>query len=75
MSVPSCICRTSVKGKFKLIMFILLGEDLIAEINDIRASVGAFTDTPNGAWMGCRGSKPIYGGYPCRHGLYLQLFA
>jgi len=41
------------------------GEDLIAEINDIRASVGAFTDTPNGAWMGCRGSKPIYGGYPC----------
>ena len=41
------------------------GEDLIGEINDIRASVGAFIDTPNGVWMGCRGSKPIYGGYPC----------
>ena len=42
-----------------------LGQDLIAEINDIRASVGAFIDTPNGLWMGCRGTKPMYGGYPC----------
>lgn len=41
------------------------GEDLIAEANDIRASVGSFTDTPNGAWIGCKGSKPFYGGYPC----------
>ena len=45
---------------------MFLGADLIAEINDIRASVGAFIDTPNGLWMGCRGSKPMYGGYPCR---------
>ncbi len=41
------------------------GEDVIAEINDLRASTGAFADTPNGAWIGCRGSKPIFGGYPC----------
>lgn len=41
------------------------GEDLIGEVNDLRATTGAFVDTPNGVWIGCRGSKPIYGGYPC----------
>jgi hypothetical protein len=41
------------------------GDDLIDEINDIRASTGSFTDTPNGAWIGCKGTKPFYGGYPC----------
>ena len=43
----------------------LLGEDLIAKVVDLRASLGTFTDTKVGRWIGCLGSKPIYGGYPC----------
>ena len=43
----------------------LRGEDLISEISDIRATTGSFTDTPNGVWIGCKGSKPFHGGYPC----------
>ena len=43
----------------------LRGEDLISEINDIRAATGSFTDTPHGVWIGCKGSKPFHGGYPC----------
>ena len=43
----------------------LRGEDLISELNDIRAATGSFADTPNGAWIGCKGSKPFHGGYPC----------
>ena len=41
------------------------GEDLIAEINDLRASTGAFIDTPKGLWIGCKGSEVKFGGYPC----------
>ena len=41
------------------------GQDLISEVNDIRAETGSFADTPTGAWIGCKGSKDIYGGYPC----------
>ena len=42
-----------------------IGEDLIAKVVDLRASLGTFTDTKVGRWIGCLGSKPIYGGYPC----------
>ena len=44
---------------------VIHGQDLISEYNDIRAETGSFADTPNGAWVGCKGSKDVYGGYPC----------
>ena len=31
----------------------------------MRAEFGTFADLPYNRWVGCKGSKPIYGGYPC----------
>lgn len=41
------------------------GEDISKKIRELREETGSFDDTPGGIWMGCKGSKPLYGGYPC----------
>ena len=46
------------------------GEDLASEINKLRSEYKALTDTPESSWLGCKGSAPQFGGYPC--GLWMM---
>lgn len=41
------------------------GEDLASEINKLRSEYKALADTPESSWIGCVGSSPQFGGYPC----------
>jgi len=34
------------------------------KLTELRVSTNAFSDLGTD-WVGCRGSKPMYGGYPC----------